>query len=205
VTLLAIGTYGSDQPVTVVFLHGWGSDERDLAGLARYLPDGLPWASVRAPSRHPSFGYAWYPLESDTSWEDQLPIDEATNAVWDWVDGALGAAAAIVPIGFSQGGLMASQLLRSRPDRVPAAAILSGYALPSPQPADAVLTQSRPPVFWGRGALDPVIPAQAITATEAVLPGIATLEAHVYAGLYHQVSDEELGHLRTFVESVTRP
>lgn len=201
-TLHAVGTWESSPGPTAVFLHGWGSDERDLAGLAPYLPRGLAWGSVRAPLRHPSFGFAWYPLESERSWEEQAPIDEAVAALWAWADETLGDDTPILPIGFSQGGLMASQLLRTRPQRVPAAVILSGYALPSPQVADAVLADSLPPVFWGRGDLDPVIPPSAIAATQATLPGIASLEEHVYDGLSHQVSERELDDVRAFLTHV---
>jgi phospholipase/carboxylesterase len=174
----------------------------DLAGLAPYLPSGLAWASLRAPLRHPSGGYAWYDLNSEESWAEQRPIDAATTAVWDWIDTQLPPGASVIPIGFSQGGLIASQLLRTRPERLPGTVILSGYVLPSPQPADTTLAGTRPPVFWGRGELDVVIPAHAIAATEAFLPRHSTLEAHVYGGMYHQVSEDELGHLRLFVESV---
>ncbi|MGC4174998.1 alpha/beta hydrolase [Demequina sp.] len=203
-TLHAVGTYAQDPGPVAVFLHGWGSDEQDLAGLAGYLPRGLAWASVRAPLRHPSFGYAWYPLESEDSWDRQAPIDAATDALWTWADAEL-QDRPLIAIGFSQGGLMASQLLRTHPDRLTGTVILSGYVLPSTQRADAVLAESRPPVFWGRGDADFVIPPHAIAATEEFLPAHSTLEAHVYTGVGHNVSEQELGHLRTFVESVTGP
>jgi len=203
-TLHAVGTYGSHQGPVVVFLHGWGSDERDLASLAQCVPAGVAWASVRAPLRHPSFGYAWYPLDSEQSWAEQGPIDAGTDALWSWVDEELGEHADVIPVGFSQGGVMASQLLRTRPHRVPAAAVLSGYALAAAQQADAVLAQSLPPVFWGRGDRDAVIPGDAIAATDAVLPGIATIERHLYPGMAHQVSPQELHDLTGFLARVAR-
>jgi len=198
-TLHAVGTYGSLPGPTVVLLHGWGSDEQDLAGLAPYLPDAMAWASVRAPLRHPSYGYAWYQLDSEESWANTAAIDEAADSLWQWVDQALGPDASVVPVGFSQGGLMASQLLRTRPNRVPAAAILSGYVLPTQLEADAVLSERRPPVFWGRGEWDLVIPGHAIAATEAILPAISTLEAREYPGMAHAVCEEELADLRAFL------
>jgi len=201
--LISVGAYASGSALTAVFLHGWGADERDLAGLSPYLPEGLPWASVRAPLRHPSFGYAWYPLESDDSWDAADAIGDATEALWTWVDGALGPESRIVPIGFSQGGLMASQLLRTRPERVPAAAILSGYVRSGGETADAVLAERRPPVFWGRGSADPVIPARALEASDAFLARHATAEVHEYPGLGHAVSERELADLTRFLEAQT--
>jgi len=201
--LTSLGAYVPGAALTAVFLHGWGADERDLAGLSPYLPGELPWASVRAPLRHPSFGYAWYPLESEDSWDAADAIGDATETLWGWVDEALGPESRIVPIGFSQGGLMASQLLRTRPERVPAAAILSGYARSGSEAADAVLAERRPPVFWGRGGADPVIPARAIASTAAFLGGHATAEVHEYPGLGHAVSERELADLTRFLEAQT--
>jgi len=41
-----------DGPVVALLLHGYGSSEDDLAGLAPHVVPGLPWASLRA--RHSS-------------------------------------------------------------------------------------------------------------------------------------------------------
>jgi len=188
------------QGPVVVLLHGWGSDERDLAGLAPYLPRGMAWASVRAPLRHPSYGYAWYPLEGE-DWAPARPIADATEQLWEWIDETLPAGARVVPVGFSQGGCMAAQLLRTRPDRVAATAILSGYVSPVPKEGDGALAERRPRVFWGRGDADPVIPALAVSASEEWLAAHTTAEQHVYPGLGHAVSDRELADLRRFLEA----
>ena len=201
-TLHAVGTYESQPGPVALFLHGWGADERDLAALAAYLPDGLEWLSVRAPERHPAMGYAWYQLDSEESFANVERIAAATDALWAFLDEAVPAPASVIPIGFSQGGLMASQLLRTRPERVPAAAILSGYVAPGSLPADAALGAARPPVFWGRGSADMVIPPAAIEATEAFLPMYTDLEAHVYPGMAHSVSEEEVVDLRAVRERV---
>lgn len=201
VSVGAAGDSGVDGP-TVVFLHGWGADERDLTALATYIPAGLAWASVRAPLRHPAFGYAWYPLETEESWDDSVAIRSATDALWQWVDETLGAEARIIPIGFSQGGLMASQLLRTRPERVHATVILSGYVRSGAEAADAVLAETRPRVFWGRGADDPVIPRRALVQTEQFLAAHSTPDIRTYPRLAHGISDREIEHLGVFLERV---
>ena len=186
----------------IVLLHGYGADERDLAGLATYLPRGLPWVSVRAPLRHPSFGYSWYPLDEIASPLEAPAIDAATAALWEFIDDTLHEDARLIPVGFSQGGLMASQLLRTRVERVAAAAILSGYVQPSPQPADAVLADSPRPVFWGRGTADLVIPSHAVDITRAFLPGHSMLTERTYPNLPHSVNEDELADLATFLRGV---
>ena len=49
----------------LVLLHGYGADERDLFGLAPYLPPEFVVAAVRAPLAPPwpAPGYSWYPIE----------------------------------------------------------------------------------------------------------------------------------------------
>lgn len=194
---------GSDErarPV-VVFLHGWGSDESDLASLGEFLPEGLAWISVRAPERHPSFGYAWFQLPTLETFDDAA-IARAREALWEFLDAHVADGSPFIPVGFSQGGLMASELLRSRHERIAAAAVLSGFVSSEPRADDAALAERRPPVFWGRGALDVVIPEHAIATTAAFLPEHATLDERVYPDLAHSVSQAELVHLRRFLAGV---
>jgi phospholipase/carboxylesterase len=191
-------------PRVALLLHGYGADERDLAGLAGYLPRGLAWASVRAPNRGPGPGYSWFSLEG-TDFGESEAVEAATELLWEWVDANCAPDARLVPIGFSQGGLMASQLLRTRPTRIEGIALLSGYVMDAPQPADDVLAQTRPRAFWGRGTADVVIPQVVGELTEAWLPEYTSLESHIYQGLGHAVSEAELADLQRFVASVVSP
>ncbi|MBB5642252.1 phospholipase/carboxylesterase [Cryobacterium roopkundense] len=94
---------------------------------------------------------------------------------------------------------MASQLLRTRPERVLATVVLGGFVLGAPQPGDPALAVSRPPVFWGRGAEDHVIAEAAIDRTGAYLPEHSTLAERVYPGLAHGISEAEIGDVRAFL------
>ncbi len=188
----------ADADVVALLLHGYGADERDLTSFEAYLPAGIPWVSLRAPQRHPAFGYQWYPITSLET-QPEAPVSAATDAVWDWVDSALDAGVRLVTIGFSQGGLIASQLVRTRPDRIAATVLLSGFVLDAPQPADESLTRDRPVVFWGRGDADALIPPAAVVAAHAFLAEHSALEEHTYAGLGHAVSERELLDMREFL------
>ncbi|WP_062464668.1 alpha/beta hydrolase [Demequina soli] len=188
----------ASSPAVAILLHGYGSHEHDLAGLARWLPAGLPWASLRAPLDTGYGGAAWFPLSPDGAME-QDAIDAAAAAVWAWVDAHLADDARIVPVGFSQGGLMALQLLRTRPERVLAPVVLAGFVPVGPQPADATLADLRPAVFWGRGDADPVIWPDAIDRTRAFLRDHADAETHVYAGLGHSITEEEMEDVGAFL------
>ena len=87
-----------------------------------------------------------------------------------------------------------------RPERFYYAVNLSGYASPAPQAGDAALAERRPPVFWGRGTLDDVIPAAAVEHTTEWLPEHTGLDGRIYEGLGHAISQQELADVRGFIK-----
>ena len=185
----------TEPDAVVLFLHGYGSNENDLPGIAPFLGVSAPWASVRAPIDMGYGGAAWFPLDG-VEWLDHGPIEAATAALWGWVDDNVAPAARLITVGFSQGGMMASQLLRTRPERIGETVILSGFVLDGEQPSDARLGEERPAVFWGRGTADAVIPAPLVTAASAWLGTHTTLTEKVYPGLAHSVHDQELADVK---------
>lgn len=185
-------------PAAAVLLHGYGSNEHDLTGLVEPLALQLPWVSLRAPLEMGHGGAAWFEITNPGN-PDPEPIAEATDAVWAWIDEQVPAAARIVPIGFSQGGFMASQLLRTRPERVVAPIILAGFVLSAPQPGDDVLAADRPPVFWGRGIEDRVIAEHAVARAASWLPLHTTLTERTYPGLAHGIDQAEIDDVRAFL------
>ncbi len=184
----------------LVLLHGYGADERDLFGLVPYLPPGFAVAAVRAPLAppFPMPGYSWYPIEGLSGRDPQNVTDAASRFV-EWVDAAADASA-IGLLGFSQGAAVALQALRLHPDRFAFVVNLSGYATPGALPRDEELKELRPPVFWGRGTHDDVIPPALVAHTVEWLPEHVDLSGRVYAGLTHSVSEPELADVRTFLE-----
>ncbi|EXJ53091.1 alpha/beta hydrolase [Microbacterium sp. MRS-1] len=184
----------------LLLLHGYGSDERDLFGLAPFLPDAFVLAAVRAPLAppFPAPGWSWYPIEG-LDGRSSGAVTAAADALIAWIDRATDAET-IGILGFSQGAAVALQALRLQPERFAFVVNLAGYADPSPLPGDEVLAERRPPVFWGRGARDEVIPPAAVAHTVQWLPAHAELSGRVYAGLTHSVSQEELDDVHVFLD-----
>ncbi|MFV0373412.1 alpha/beta hydrolase [Microbacterium sp.] len=184
----------------LVLLHGYGSDERDLFGLAPHLPAAFVIASVRAPLSppFPAPGWSWYPIEG-LDGRDPGAITVAAQRVLGWLDAEAGGAASVGLLGFSQGGAVALQALRLRPEGLAFAVNLAGYVAEGALPTDADLKRVRPPVFWGRGARDDVIPADRIEHTVLWLPDHVELSGRVYEGLTHSVSQDELDDVTTFL------
>ena len=184
----------------LVLLHGYGSNEQDLFGLAEYLPADPVIASLRAPLSPPwpAPGHSWYPI-GGLDGRDPGALTAAAEAVLAWADEHAADAASIAFLGFSQGGAMSLQLLRLAPERVAFAVNLSGYAAGGELPGDAILAETRPPVFWGRGSADEVIPESATAHTAQWLPEHSELIGRIHPGMGHSVSQEELTDLHHFL------
>ena len=185
-------------------MHGYGSHENDLISLAPYLPAQTVAASLRAPltAPHPiENGYAWFTIGEPGNPRTSA-ADDAAAAVLAWLDrveATYGTPSSVALLGFSQGGAMAMHLLRWAPARFAAAVNLSGFVISGRAPGDPELAHSRPPVFWGRDAADPVIPADAIARTKAWLPSHSTLTTKLYPGIRHGVSQEEITDVSAFL------
>lgn len=183
----------------LVLLHGYGADEHDLFGLVPYLPEGIAVASVAAPLAPPwpMPGRSWYPIEGDG--RSSAAVTLAAESFLRWLDTAATEAPSIALLGFSQGAAVSLQALRLAPERFGAVVALSGYASPGELPNDEALQELRPPVFWGRGTHDDVIPPALIDHTAQWLPTHSELSGRVYTGLTHSISEEELTDVHRFL------
>lgn len=194
----------------LILMHGLGSHEDDLFALSPALPEGFVCASLRAPLPAPrelGQGFTWFPISLQAS--DPAPDKISENAAWqaaeavlgwlDEIDSTLESPTRCALLGFSQGGVMATTLLRTRPNRFVAAVNCSGFTAPGIFPGDAELMKLRPPIFWGRDERDPVIGADAIARTAEWLPRHSNLETHLYPGIGHSISRHELDDICRFL------
>lgn len=209
------------QPL-LVLMHGFGSFEGDLMGLAPHLPKGFVLAAPRAPLAVPppiTNGFAWWPLPFSSQ---GIPIRQpdpeqfsgsgphtAAVAVLDWLDrldarvreaGDKSGLGTIALLGFSQGGCMVTSLLRMRPERFACGVNCSGFVAPGGFTGDAKLAEFRPPMFWGRDEEDPIIDEQRIALTQAWAPEHTDLEARLYSGILHGIGFDELVDIHAFLE-----
>lgn len=204
----------TERPL-LVLMHGLGSHEGDLIALAPLLPQGFVCASLRAPLAAPpeiGSGYTWFPTSLQSA--DAAPDTLSENAAWqaaqgvlEWLDtidvrvtgAATDQAVRAAVMGFSQGGVMATSLLRARPGRFDAAVNCSGFTAPGDFPGDVELRATSTPVFWGRDVRDPVIGADAIARTAGWLSLHSALESRQYPGIGHSISREELDDIFAFL------
>ena len=160
-----VATYGSPDPAAplVVLLHGRGSDEREILGLAAHLPAGPQYAAVRAPIAEGG-GYAWFANRGIGR-----PVAGSLRSTMDWFRGWLAEAAPagrpVILVGFSGGAAFAGGLVLDDPARYAGAAVLYGTL-----PFEAGLPTApgrlaHVPVFVARGEGDHVIPRDLLDRT----------------------------------------
>jgi thioredoxin 1 len=194
----------------MLLMHGFGSDERDLAALAPYLdPNGhLLIVCPQGPLKVPGAGYSWYDLMNQEQFDAAMFL-ETLDALDDLLDAqciehGLDRRAAIIA-GFSQGGSMAYALgyrisARPRPAGIVA---LSGFLLEDIAGlAYAFGDDDLPPAFVAHGTQDPMLPLE--RGRKAAL----TLDEHGIPLVYreykmqHQVALEEIEDLKAWVDAV---
>lgn len=193
-----LSNWNKKSPIALL-LHGYGSNMRELPSLMGFFP-GMPWVSLQAPLDAGNGGFAWAPLK-DPGNPSKDDVETATERIWAWIDSNLPTAAPLVLIGFSQGGLMATQLLRTRPDRISATVILAGFVLGAKQPADSELAEAKPRVIYCRGLNDGVISSDAVARTESWLARCTTATVKTYDGLAHSVDERVMEDVSSYLEN----
>ncbi|WP_114853909.1 alpha/beta hydrolase [Brachybacterium sp. YJGR34] len=178
----------------VLLLHGLGSHEGDLAGLIPLLPARFTYVSVRGIHRYGA-GFAW--LEHPLDPERPAALEASAQAVERWI--AAQEAPVVGAIGFSQGGMLALQLLRRSPRALDFVVNLSGAPFPAPMPGDAALAEASPPVLWGHGGLDPLFDEDREEQVRRYLREHTQLSEVLRPALGHAVDEVEVEAIVRFL------
>jgi len=111
-------------------LHGHGSNERDLIGLAPHLQDNLLWVSGRGPVDFAPGAYDWYPV-TEFGKPDPIQLEAALERIDNFISELLQAypidPQKLFLMGFSQGSMMSMSFLLTRPQRIAGVISQSGY------------------------------------------------------------------------------
>ena len=198
-----VATAGATDPGAplVVLLHGRGSNEQDIVGLAEHLPAGPSYAAVRAPIAEGG-GFAWFANRGIGR-----PVAASLRSTMDWFRGWLDDVAPVgrpvLLVGFSGGAAFAGGLLLDDPARYAGAAILHGTL-----PFDAGLATDPGlltglPVLVAQGEGDHVIPRELLDRTwDYLVSGSgATTVAHRDPG-GHQLTAETVRELGDWITEI---
>lgn len=199
---------GTDE-VLLVLLHGMGSNEEDLLGMASFFPANYYVVSARAPFTLRIGSYQWYqststPTQFDGQAADLKKSREMIRDLVKEMQKQLGINPDHTVIaGFSQGGVMSYEMAIAYPDLMVGVGAFSGTVMHSTQQQSPDLGKSIPGVFIGHGEADNRIPLWAAKGsydwlkTEGFDP-----EYHTYAGLPHSIAREEISDFIQFMHSI---
>jgi phospholipase/carboxylesterase len=158
--------------LTVVCLHGYGADMRDLAPLAPEIPAGRPvrWIFPDGPEKLEWGGHAWFPIDVAAFEEAQrtgkprdlsLREPDGMSIARRELKGLIEALAvpwkSLVLMGFSQGAMMAVDLAMRAPEPPAGVAILSGTLVDRKVLAALAPKKKGLPFFQSHGSVDPIL------------------------------------------------
>lgn len=192
---------------TILALHGRGSNEQDLIGLAPHLPQELLWISPRAPLLMGPGSYEWYRVRVIGR-----PEPEQVLAALDTIDRFIDEILGTYPIdpknlfllGFSQGSILSMCYTLTHPGRVAGVIAQSGYI---PNNIDLEIDEAGlkgKPFILTHGEQDTMLPVEWDRASRDRLQALgADLEYHEF-GMGHTVSLESLEVISRWMEKQLR-
>jgi phospholipase/carboxylesterase len=194
---------------TILSLHGWGANAHDLFGLAPYLHGGR--ALVLCPQGPVSFeigpgqrGYGWFPITGGGPM-DPVAFVKGRDVLAAWLEEALETFPVdpkkLAVMGFSQGGVMAYDLVLRNPVRFAGLAALSSWLpndLANAIPESEAL--ARFPVLVQHGTKDPMIPIERAKESRERLQRMGVDLSYREYEMQHAISQESLRDRVTFME-----
>ncbi len=120
-----------EKPPMLLLLHGVGSNEDDLPGLAPFFDGRFFVVSARAPLVHNS-GFGWYPVQftPNGAIPDEAYAKTSRTTLETFIGEAVAAygldADRVYLVGFSQGAIMSLYLSLHSPELVAGAVAMSG-------------------------------------------------------------------------------
>jgi phospholipase/carboxylesterase len=195
---------------TILALHGWGANAQDLLGLAPFFHGGealvvCPEGPVAFEIQPGLVGRGWFPIRSGRP-PDPAEFSRGAALLRGFVDEMLRRYPVnprkLVVLGFSQGGVMAYDLVLKDPERFAGLVALSSWL-----PAELAATVPRRPelaqlpVFVAHGSQDPMLPvAMGQSSRDGLLQLGVPVTYREYA-MGHEVRPELLRDLVEWLES----
>lgn len=192
------GGAGSTPPL-LLLLHGVGSNEEDLFGLAPYIDERFLVVSARAPVVLGYGSYGWFRIEF-TDAGMVADIEQAKQSlgmlpgfVDELVETYRADGRRVYLAGFSQGAMMSLALALTRPEKVAGVVAMSGrlptHALEHEPDREALAGK---PVLVTHGLYDPVLPIEQGRAARDYLGALPVELTYREYPMGHEVSMESL-------------
>ncbi len=193
-------------PPLLMLLHGIGSNEHDLYGLAPFLDERFLVISVRAPNTLGPGSYAWFEVDFTAQGPvinpEQAEISRKTliTLLNEAVTSYGADPERVYLMGFSQGAIMSASVALTQPELVAGVVMMSGRILPEIQPLIAPKEElAGLPFIVVHGTADTVLPITYGRASRELLSSLPVeLTYHEYS-MGHEVSQESLNDVTTWL------
>jgi phospholipase/carboxylesterase len=203
---------GAAQPWLLVLLHGVGSNEQDLFGLAPQVPAPFHVLSLRGPLTMAPGSYAWFTfgVAPDGARAINAAQEAASRPLLAQAIQAAGEQLGVPPErvvagGFSQGGIMSLSLLLTQPELLHAAMVMHSRLLPEVLPLLAAPQRLQGRQLWvSHGREDGTI---ALANAHAIREGVASLPIALSYNEYpggHELRPAELRDAMAWLQKLTQ-
>jgi phospholipase/carboxylesterase len=177
----------------IILLHGRGSDEEDLLGLAQEFDDRFLIISARAPYEYPYGGYTWFGQEA-SGLPNDAQFSEATQSLHQFIGDVVAGYPVdphrVILFGFSMGTIMSYTYALTHPGVVRAVAANSGYCPEDPRLPYRWAELDGTEFFITHGTEDPVIPLAMARRTRDLFAANGARFIYREYSVPHAISDE---------------
>jgi phospholipase/carboxylesterase len=193
----------------VIALHGWGASSHDLLGLAPILHGGgalvlCPQGPVAFQIAQGVLGFGWWPI-TEAREIDPREFGRAREALRKFIGDAQARypidRRKIVLMGFSQGGVMAYDLVLSEPERFAGLVALSSWL---PEPIDRAIPANEAlrnlPALVIHGTQDPMVPVAGAQESRQRLLARGLNVHYREFPMQHEINPEALRELVIWLE-----
>jgi phospholipase/carboxylesterase len=200
---------------TIVLLHGWGASAHDLFGFAPHLHGGqavvlCPQGPVTMQVQPGMLGYGWFPITMGAP-PDPAAFAAAAEMIREFIDEAALRYPVdpkqLVVMGFSQGGVMAYDLVLRDPARFRALVAMSSW-LPNDLANQVGVgssqaqaqAQAKLPVMVTHGTRDPIIGIERARDSRDRLAQMGVEADYREYEMEHSISPEALRDIVGFLD-----
>jgi phospholipase/carboxylesterase len=188
---------------TLLALHGRGSNEEDLIGLAPYLPNDFLWISPRGTFALGPGSYEWFQI-TQIGKPEPTRLANALRTIDTFIDEIITTYPIdkdkLYLLGFSQGSIVSLSYALTKPQGIAGVIAQSGYI---PQEAGLQIDEAGvkgKPFLLTHGTQDPMLPVEWARRSRDTLQNLgADVEYHEFH-MGHQVTAESLNVIATWLE-----
>ena len=192
---------------TILALHGRGSNESDLIGLAPYLPQNFLWISPRGTFTLGPDSFEWFQI-TQIGKPDSTRLANALSTLDTFIDEIIVNYPVdknkLYLLGFSQGSIMSMSYALTKPQRIAGVIAQSGYI---PHESGLQIDEAgikNKPFILTHGTQDSMLPVDWARRSRDTLQKLeVNLEYHEF-DMGHQVTEESLIVISKWLEKQTQ-